>query len=146
MAEPCEGSSTGISAGRQPMPSADVSSEHQQHTRHTTHSRSSISSRLRRSRSSSSSWFAWRPSRNFLLAVLALLVLQAAVAVNVIYDETGWTKVDWHKYKIDFDINLGADPADEVLKSPEVKKLLTEAHINSLHGPAKRRTVNKFAE
>jgi hypothetical protein len=80
-----------------------------------------------------------------LLAVLALLVLQAAVAVNVIYDETGWTKVDWHKYKIDFDLNLGTDPADEVLKSPEVKKLLTEAHINSLHGPAKRRTVNKFA-
>ena len=80
-----------------------------------------------------------------LLAVLALLVLQAAVAVNVVYDETGWTKRDWHKYKIDFDINNGVDPVDEVVKSPAIKKYLSESLLNSVQGPTKRTAASKFA-
>jgi len=85
------------------------------------------------------------PRRHLLLAVLALLALQAAVAVNVVYDETGWTKRDWHKYKIDHDLNTGMDPAEEVFKSAALKKFLSESRINSLHGPVQRKPVSKFA-
>lgn len=107
-------------------------------------------------RSSSSRWSFWQLSGNLLgaggfcrqqllLAVLSLAVLQAAVAVNIVYDETGWTKRDWHKYKIDFDMNLGVDPADEVLKSADLRKHLGETQLNSLHGPLKRKAVSKYA-
>lgn len=79
-----------------------------------------------------------------LLVVLSLVILQAAVAVNTVYDETGWTKSEWHKYKIDFDLNFGVDPAED-LKSADLKKHLTETHLNSLYGPVKRKPVSKFA-
>jgi hypothetical protein len=64
-----------------------------------------------------------------------------------VYDETGWTKTDWHKYKIDFDLNVGPDPADEALKAAagSLKQHLSEAQLSSLHGPARRKPVSKFA-
>jgi hypothetical protein len=83
--------------------------------------------------------------QQLLLGVLTLLVLHVAVAVNVVYDETGWTKREWHKYKIDFDLNTGTDPAEEAVKSPELRKHLSEVKLNSLHGPTKRKPVSKFA-
>lgn len=83
--------------------------------------------------------------QQLLLSLLTLLVLHMAVAVNVVYDETGWTKREWHIYKIDFDLNAGTDPAEEAVKSPELRKHLSEVKLNSLHGPTKRRPVSKFA-
>jgi hypothetical protein len=82
--------------------------------------------------------------QRLLLVALSLVILQAAVAVNTVYDETGWTKREWHRYKIDFDMNFGVDPAEEVFKSADLKKHLTETHLNSLHGPVKRKTVSKY--
>lgn len=81
-----------------------------------------------------------------LLAFAALLILlQAVVAVNVVYDETGWTKREWHKHKIDFDMNNAVDPVDEVIKSAAIKQYLAAAKLNSVQGPVKRKAVSKFA-
>jgi hypothetical protein len=75
------------------------------------------------------------------VAVAVLLFAQLIAAVNIIYDETGWTKQDWHKYKIEYNPSFEASPADEVIKSPELRKALSQASINSLDGPLPRSTA-----
>lgn len=80
-----------------------------------------------------------RASRTVTLAVL--LFAQLIAAVNIIYDETGWTKQDWHKYKLEYNPSFEASPADEVIKSAELRKALSQASINSLDGPLPRSTA-----
>lgn len=73
-----------------------------------------------------------------LLLLLAVAGQPLIGAVNIVYDETGWTKVDWHKYKIDFDPGLEPSPADELISSEALRKALGACRINSLDGPVKR--------
>jgi hypothetical protein len=80
-----------------------------------------------------------RASRTVALAVL--LFGQLIAAVNIIYDETGWTKQEWHKYKIEYNPSFEASPVDEVIKSPELRKALSKASLNSLDGPLPRSTI-----
>lgn len=135
-------------AGTAASSSCSKSSRSQQQSsrRRSTHSRnSSSSSRRRNSWQLPGTLFGGLSRQQLLLALLTLIALQAAVAVNIVYDETGWTKRDWHKYKIAFDMNLGVDPAEEVFKSADLRKHLGETQLNSLHGPAKQKAVSKYA-
>lgn len=71
--------------------------------------------------------------------ILALLLsTQLTSAVNILYDETGWTKVDWHKYKIDYSTVYDPFPSIEVIQSPEIRKALAQCKLNSLDGPFRR--------
>jgi hypothetical protein len=74
-----------------------------------------------------------------LRIVLLLLVFnQLIAAVNILYDETGWTKVDWHKYKIEYSPQLETSPSEAVIKSDVIRKALEQSKINSLDGPVER--------
>eukprot|EP00775_Hariotina_reticulata_P011589 gene11589-11733_t len=74
-----------------------------------------------------------------LRIVLLLLVFnQLIAAVNILYDETGWTKVDWQKYKIDYSPQLETSPSEAVIRSDEIRKALEQSKINSLDGPVER--------
>ncbi len=64
----------------------------------------------------------------------------AVAAVNVIYDETGWTKLDWPKFKVPHDVMTDPSPLDEVLPSlPSLRAELAAAALNSVDGPMLRR-------
>lgn len=71
------------------------------------------------------------------------LFIQLASAVNIIYDETGWTKLDWHKYKLDYSTLYDPLPSQEVIKSPEIRKALAQCSLNSLDGPSPRVAIKR---
>lgn len=73
----------------------------------------------------------------------ALVVLQLASAVNIVYDETRWTKEDWHKYRIEFDPLETFNPSEEAALPAALKKALAGSSFNSLDGPLQRRAVSK---
>lgn len=72
-----------------------------------------------------------------------MISVQLALAVNFIYDETGWTKLDWHKYKIDYSTVYDPIPSEEVIKNPDIRKALSQCKINSLDGPYERSTQER---
>ncbi|KAF8066329.1 P4H4 [Scenedesmus sp. PABB004] len=84
------------------------------------------------------------PARSVACALAAALLLCGAVgAVNVLYDEVGWTKVDWHKYQLPYSHNWEQPPSDEAVRSPELREALALARLNSVDGPEERSAEEK---
>ncbi len=77
------------------------------------------------------------------LAAAVFLFLQLAAAVNVIYDETRWTKEHWNKYKVEFEPLRDFTPSEEVPSDPALKTALSGSKLNSLDGPSERRLVSR---
>src|SRR5689334_6738182 len=76
-------------------------------------------------------------------AAAFLLLIQLAWAVNVVYDEALWTKQDWQRYKVALDPMEDFNPADDLIKDPQLLEGLTSSRFNSLDGPTARRQVTK---
>lgn len=76
----------------------------------------------------------------------ALLFAAAAVtAVNVVYDETGWTKLDWPMFKVQHDVMADPSPLEEAVSSLSLRTELAAAALNSVDGPVHRKPSERLS-
>lgn len=77
--------------------------------------------------------------------LLAALALPLIAAVNTIYDETAWTKRNWHEYKLEPGLWASMNPSDDAIKQLDVLGDVQKTTANSLDGPKPRRTPSSAA-
>lgn len=83
-------------------------------------------------------------ARSWLLWAGCALIAHATLvsSVHIVYDETLWTKQNWATYKIDPGIWGHLNPADDIVKQPELRSLVQQTTLNSLDGPMPRRAAS----
>ena len=74
---------------------------------------------------------------------LALYLLHAAAAVNVLHDGQLWTKQDWASSRLDFPLRE-VNPTDDPETEPRIRSLVIQTEYNSLDGPRSRRVTPTF--
>lgn len=83
------------------------------------------------------------PRLSWLAVLGALLLAALAGGVNIMYDQSRWTKADLGLYRLEFNFLEAFNPSDELALPSALKMALARSSHNSLDGTQPRRTVTR---